>query len=133
MVVLHHVLGPLDYEMWVVAEPQAVQHQRVEPVHDAPERIGREDASPEGRAAVDVFHQQAQQDAENDEGGYLLRVEDRTSRTVAVIHEAELAAALYYGGRIVEDGLHRVPGHQDDEQGEEGAGKEGFNQEGHGY
>ena len=133
MVILHHVLGPLDHEMLVVAEPQAVHNNRVEPVHDAPERIGREGAAPECHAAVDVFLQQAQKHTENDQGGYLLRVEDRTSRTVAVIHQSELPAALDDGRGIVEDGLHRVPEHQEDEQGEEGAGKEGFEEEGHVY
>ena len=131
MVVLHHVLRPFDYEMLVVAEPEAVQHDGVEPVHDIPEGISREETTPEGRAAVDVAYQKAQQHSENDQGGDLLRVEDRSARAVAFINEAQLPATLDDGRRIVEDRLHRVPGHQVDEQGEKGAGGEGFNKKGH--
>ena len=131
VVVLRHILRSLDHEMRIVTEPEAVQHQGVEPVHDIPEGIGREDAAPEGRAAVDVFHQQTQKDAEDEKGRDLLRIEDRSAGTVALIYEAELAAALDDGRGIVEDHLHRIPGHQVDQQGEESAGREGFEEEGH--
>ena len=59
VVFLHHVLGPLDHEMPVVAEPQTVQHKRVEPVHDALESVGRECPAPEGRASVDILDEEA--------------------------------------------------------------------------
>ena len=131
MVVLHHVLGPPNHEMLVMAEPQAVQHEGVEPVHDAPEGIGREGPAPERRAAVDVLHENAQQYAENDKSDNLLRVEGRSAGTVAVIHHPHGLAALDDGRWIVEDGLHRIPGHQEHEQREERAGYEGFEQEGH--
>ena len=131
VVVLHHVLGPLDHEMRVVAEPQAVQHEGVEPVHDAPEGIGREGPAPERSAAVDIFHEEAQQYAEDEQGNDLLRVEGRSAGTVAVVNQTEGLAALDDGRGIVEDGLHRVPGHQEHEQREERAGGEGFEQEGH--
>ena len=131
VVVLHHILGPLDHEMLVMAEPKAVQHEGVEPVHDAPEGIGRERPAPERRAAVDVLHEEAQQHAEDDKSHDLLRVEGRSAGTVAVIHQAQGLAALDDGRGIVEDGLHRVPGHQEHEQREERAGGEGFEQEGH--
>ena len=88
VVVLHHIFCPFDYEMPVVAEPEAVQHDGVEPVHDIPEGIGREEPAPEGRTAVDISNQQAQQHAENDQCCDLLRVEDRPAGTVAVIDEA---------------------------------------------
>jgi len=39
-----------------------------------------EEAAPEGRTAVDISHQQAQQQTENDQGGDFLRVEDRSGR-----------------------------------------------------
>ena len=118
--------------MRVVTEPEAVQHDGVEPVHDIPEGIGREEPAPEGRAAVGVAHQQAQQHTENDQGGDFLRVEDRPAGTVAVIDEAQLPATFDNRRGIVEDRLHRVPGHQEDEQGEKGAGGEGFKKESHG-
>lgn len=131
VVVLRHVFRPFDHEMLVMAEPEAVQHNSVEPVHYIPEGIGREESAPEGRTAVDISNQQSQQYAENDQGGDLLRVEDRSAGTVAIIHEAELAAALDDGRGIVEDCLHRVPGHQIDQQGKKGAGSDGFEEEGH--
>ncbi len=131
VVVLHHILGPLDHEMPVVAEPKAVQHEGVEPVHDAPEGICREGPAPERRAAVDILHEKAKQHAEDEQGNDLLRVEGRSAGTVAVIHQAQGAAALDDGRGIVEDGLHRVPGHQEHEQCEERADYEGFEQEGH--
>lgn len=131
VVILHHVLGPLDHEMRVMAEPEAVQHEGVEPVHDTPEGIGREGSAPERRAAVDIFHEEAQQHAEDEQGNDLLRVEGRSAGTVAVINQAQGLAALDDGRGIVEDGLHRVPGHQEHEEREESAGSEGFEQEGH--
>ncbi len=131
VVVLRHILRSLDHEMLVMAEPEAVQHDGVEPVHDIPEGIGREETAPEGRAAVDVPNQQAQQHAENDQGGEFFRVEDRSAGTVAVIDEAQLPATFDDRRGIVEDRLHRVPGHQEDEQGEKGAGGEGFEKKGH--
>ena len=131
VVVLHHVLGPLDHEMRVVAEPQAVQHKGVEPVHDAPEGIGREGPAPERSAAVDILHEEAQQHAEDEQGNDLLRVEGRSAGTVAVVNQSEGLAALDDGRGIVEDGLHRVPGHQEHEQREERAGYDGFYNEGH--
>ena len=131
VVVLNHVLGPLDHEMPVVAEPQAVQHESVEPVHDAPEGIGRHCPAPERSAAVDILHEEAQQYAEDEQGNDLLRVEGRSAGAVAVVNQTEGLAALDDGRGIVEDGLHRVPGHQEHEQREERAGGEGFEQEGH--
>ena len=131
VVILHHVLGPFDHEMLVVAEPHAVQHDRVEPVHDAPEGVGREDPAPEGCATVDVSHEQAQQHAEYDEGEDLLRIEAWAAGTVSVVHEAEGAAAFDDGRGIVEYGLHRVPGHQENEQGKECTGYDGFDEKGH--
>ena len=131
VVVLHHVLGPLDHEMRVVAEPQAVQHESVEPVHDAPEGIGREGTAPERSAAVDVLHQKPQQYAEDEQGDDLLRVEGRSAGPVAVVNQSEGLTALDDGRGIVEDGLHRIPGHQEHEQSEKRAGGEGFEQEGH--
>ena len=131
VVILHHVLCPLDHEMLVVAEPQAVQHKGVEPVHDAPEGIGREGPAPERRAAVDILHEEAKQHTEDDKSYNLLRVEGRSAGTVAVVNQSEGLAALDDGRWIVEDGLHRVPGHQEHEQREERAGGEGFEQEGH--
>ena len=133
VVILHHVLGPLDHEMRVVAEPQAVQHESVEPVHDAPEGISREGPAPEGRAAVDVPDKEAQQNAEDDKGGDLLGIETGSTGTVGVIHETEGLAALDDGRGIVEDALDGVPGHQEHEQREKRAGEQGFNEEGHGY
>ena len=131
VVILHHVLCPLDHEMLVVAEPQAVQHKGVEPVHDAPEGIGREGPAPERRAAVDILHEEAKQHTEDDKSYNLLRVEGRSAGTVAVVNQSEGLAALDDGRWIVEDGLHRIPGHQEHEQREERAGGEGFEQEGH--
>jgi hypothetical protein len=131
VVVLNHILGPLDHEMRVVAEPQAVQHESVEPVHDAPEGVGREGPAPEGRAAVDVLHEEAQQHAEDEQGDDLLSVEGRSAGTVSVVNQSEGLAALDDGRGIVEDRLHRVPGHQEHEEREERAGYEGLNQEGH--
>ena len=131
VVVINHILGPLDHEMPVVAEPQAVQHEGVEPVHDAPEGIGREGPAPERRAAVDILHEETKQHAEDDESHYLLRIEGRSAGTVAVIHQPQGLAALDDGRGIVEDGLHRIPGHQEHEQREERAGYDGFEQEGH--
>ena len=131
MVVLHHVLGPPNHEMLVVAEPQAVQHDGVEPVHDAPEGIGREGSAPERSAIVDVFHEEAQQHAEDEQGYDLLRVEGRSAGTVAVVNQSEGLAALDDGRGIVEDGLHRIPGHQEHEKREERAGYEGFDPERH--
>ena len=87
--------------------------------------------APERRAAVDVLHEEAQQHAEDDKSHDLLRVEGRSAGTVAVIHQAQGLAALDDGRGIVEDGLHRVPGHQEHEQREERAGEQGFEQEGH--
>ena len=130
---IHHVLRPFDHEMLVVAEPQAVQHESVEPVHDAPEGISREDPAPEGRAAVDVPDKEAQQNAEDDKGGDLLGIETGSTGTVGVIHETEGLAALDDGRGIVENALDGIPGHQEHEQREEGAGYEGFDEEGHGY
>ena len=72
VVVLHHVLGPLDHEMLVVAEPKTVQHQRIEPVHDAPESVGRECPAPEGRASVDILDEEAQKHTEDEQGNNLL-------------------------------------------------------------
>ena len=109
VVVLRHILRSLDHEMRIVTEPEAVQHDGVEPVHDIPEGISREETSPEGRAAVDVAYQKAQQHSENDQSGDLLRVEDRSARAVAVINEAQLPATLDDDRGIVEDRLHRVP------------------------
>ena len=131
VVVLRHILRSLDHEMRIVTEPEAVQHDGVEPVHDIPEGIGRKEAVPEGRAAVGVANQQAQQHAENDQGGDFLRVEDRSAGTVAVIDEAQLPATFDDRRGIVEDSLHWVPGHQIDEQSKKGAGGEGFEEEGH--
>ena len=128
---IHHVLRPLDHEMLVVAEPQAVQHESVEPVHDAPEGISREDPAPEGRAAVDIPDQEAQKHAEDHEGGDLLGIEARTAGTIGVIDQPQGLAALDDGRGIVEDALHRVPGHQEHEKREEGAGEQGFNEESH--
>ena len=133
VVVLRHILRSLDYEMRIVTEPEAVQHDCVEPVHYIPEGIGREEPAPEGRTAVDISNQKAQQHAENDQGVDFLRVEDRPAGTVAVIDEAQLPATFDDRRGIVEDRLHRVPGHQVDEQGEKGAGSDGFEEEGHGY
>ena len=126
VVVLHHVLGPLDHEMRVVAEPQAVQHKGVEPVHDAPEGIGREGPAPERSTSVDILDEEAQKHTEDDESDDFLRIKAWTSGTVAVVNQAEGLAALNDGRRIVEDGLHRVPGHQEHEQREECAGEQGF-------
>ena len=131
VVILHHVLGPLDHEMLVVAEPQAVQHEGVEPVHYAPEGIGREGPAPECSAAVDILHEKAKQHAEDEQGNDLLRIEGRSAGTVAVVNQTEGLAALDDGRGIVEDGLHRIPGHQEHEQSEKRAGGEGFEQEGH--
>ncbi len=131
VVILHHVLGPLDHEMLVVAEPQAVQHEGVEPVHDAPEGIGREGPAPECSAAVDILHEKAKQHAEDEQSDDLLRIEGRSAGTVAVVNQTEGLAALDDGRGIVEDGLHRIPGHQEHEQSEKRAGGEGFEQEGH--
>ena len=131
VVVLHHVLGPLDHEMPVVAEPQAVQHDGVEPVHDAPEGIGRQCPAPERSAAVDILHEEAQQYAEDEQGNDLLRVEGRSAGAVAVVNQTEGLAALDDGRGIVEDGLHRIPGHQEHEKREERAGYEGFDPERH--
>ena len=131
VVVLRHVFRPFDHEMLVMAEPEAVQHDGVEPVHDIPEGIGHEEPAPEGCAAVDVAYQKTQQHAENDQGGDFLRVEDRPAGTVAVIDEAQLPATFDDRRGIVEDRLHRVPGHQEDQQGEKGAGREGFEKKGH--
>ena len=55
----------------------------------------------------------------------------RADGMVAVIHEPQLPATLDDHRGIVEDCLHRVPGHQEDQQEEKGACSEGFNQEGH--
>ena len=117
--------------MSVMAEPQAVKHEGVEPVHDAPEGIGRERPAPERRAAVDVLHEEAQQHAEDDKSHDLLRVEGRSAGTVAVVNQSEGLAALDDGRGIVEDGLHRIPGHQEHEKREERAGYEGFDPERH--
>lgn len=131
VVVLHHVLGPLDHEMPVVAEPQTVQHQCVEPVHDAPEGVGRECPAPEGRTSVDILDEEAKQHPEDDESDDFLRIKAWASGTVAVVDQAEGLAALNDGRRIVEDGLNRVPGHQEHEQREKCAGEQGFEEEGH--
>ena len=131
VVVLHHVLGPLDHEMSVVAEPQAVQHQRIEPVHDAPEGVGRECPAPEGRTSIDILDEKAQKHTEDDESDDFLRIKARSSGTVAVIDQTEGLATLNDGRRIVEDGLNRVPGHQEHEQREERTGEQGFEEEGH--
>ncbi len=131
VVILHHVLCPLDHKMLVVAEPQAVQHNRVEPVHDTPEGVGREGTAPERSAAVYILHEEAKQHTEDEQGYDLFHIEGRSAGTVAVIYQAQGLAALDDGRGIVEDGLHRVPGHQEHEQREERAGGEGFEQEGH--
>lgn len=115
VVFLRHVLGPLDHEMPVVAEPQTVQHKRVEPVHDAPESVGRECPAPEGRTSVDILDEKAQKHTEDDESDDFLRIKARTSGAVAVVDQAEGLAALDDGWRIIEDGLNRVPGHQEHE------------------
>ena len=117
--------------MPVVAEPQAVQHQCVEPVHDAPESVGRECPASEGRTSVDILDEEAKQHAEDDESDDFLRIKARTSGTVAVVDQAEGLAALDNGRRIIEDGLNRVPRHQEHEQREERAGEQGFEEEGH--
>ena len=117
--------------MPVVAEPDAVKDKRVEPVYDAPEGVGGQDSAPERGAAVDVAHQQAEQDPEDHESGNLLRVEARSSRTVAVVDKTEGPAALDDGRGIVEDALDGIPGYQEHEQREEHARDEGFDEEDH--
>ena len=106
-----HVFGAGDDEMLVVAEPDAVEDEGVKPVDDAPEGVSRQRAAPEGAAAVDVAHEQPEQQAEGHEGGELLGVEARPAGPVAGIDEPELLAALDDGRRIVEDALDRVPRH----------------------
>ncbi|MBR5659931.1 MAG: hypothetical protein IKW99_00070 [Bacteroidales bacterium] len=83
--------------MPVVAEPQAVQHQRIKPVHDAPEGVGRECPAPEGRASVDILDEEAQKHTEDEQGNNLLRIEARSAGTVAVIDEAQRPAAFNDG------------------------------------
>lgn len=128
---IDHVLGPLDHEMLVMAEPQAIQDDRIEPVHDAPERVGGKRAAPECRAAIDIPYQQAEQDTEDQECDHLLRVEPRSARTVGIVHQPEGLAPLDNRRGIVENRLHRVPGHQEHEKRENRAGYEGFEQESH--
>ena len=117
--------------MLVVAEPQTVQHQRIEPVHDAPESVGSECPAPEGRTSVDILDEEAQKHTEDDQGNDLLRIEARSAGTVVVVDRAEGLAALNNSRRIIEDRLNRVPGHQEHEQREKRAGEQGFEKEGH--
>ena len=81
-----HVFRAGDDEMLVVAEPEAVEHKSIEPVHHHPESVCCQCTAPEGLATVDITHQQTQQDPENHHGDNLLGVESGASRTVARIH-----------------------------------------------
>ena len=112
--------------MLVVAEPEAIEHQGIEPVHHHPKGVGCQRAAKEGRASVDVLDQQTQQHTEDHHGDNLLDVERHASWTVARVHQAQLVAPLDDGGRVVEDALDGVSRHQEHEQREQGARDEGF-------
>ena len=126
-----HVLGAGDDEALVVAEPKAIQHEGVEPIHRHPEGVGGQGAAPERRAAIRVAHQQAQQDAKEEQGGNLFGVDGRAARLVACVDEAQLLAARDNGRGIIVDAFDRVPGEQEDEEREVRARDQGFDQEGH--
>ena len=126
-----HVLGAGDDEVLVVAEPEAVQDDGIEPVYDHPEGVGGKGAAPEGAATIDITHQQAEEDAEDGHGDHLLDIEAHSPRPIAGIDQAELITPLDDGRRVVEDGLDGVPGHQELEQREQGARDEGLEEECH--
>ena len=107
--------------MLVVAEPEAVQDEGIEPVHDHPERVGRKGTTPEGVATIDITHQQSEEDAEEDHREHLLDIEAHSPGPVATVDQTELLTPLDDGRRVIEDGLDRVPGHQEHKQREQRA------------
>ena len=110
--------------MLVVAEPDAVQDQRIEPVDHHPQGIGGQGTAPECRAAVHILDQQPQQYAEDNHGRHFLDIKRYSTRLIARIHQSQLITTLDNGRRIVENDLNRIPGHQKNEQREYGAGNE---------
>ena len=84
MIILDHIFRPRDDEVPVVAEPEAVQDEGVEPVRDAPQSVCREASAPERRAAVNIAYQQPQHDAEDGHGCTLLHVKSHASGEVSV-------------------------------------------------
>ena len=120
-------------KVFVMAEPEAVQDEGVEPVHHAPKGVCREASTPERRAAVDIAYQQPQHDAEDGHSCNLLHVKSHASGPIGLIHQPQRLAALDDCRRIIEDDFHRVPGHQEHEEREDYAGYEGFDKEDHSY
>lgn len=131
VVVRDHILRAGNHTVLVVAEPDAIQHQCVEPVYNAPKGVCGETSAPERRAAVDIAYQQPQHDAEDGHGCNLLYVVGHASGPIGLIHQPQRLAALYNYRRIVVHHLYRVPGHQEHEKREDRAGYEGFYEKDH--
>lgn len=131
VIIGNHIFRPGNYKVLVMAKPDAVQYNGVEPVYHHPQGVRGKASAPERGTAIDVSYQQAQQDAEDGHSCQFLRVEADTPRLVTGIHQSQLIATLNDGRRVVEYGLYRVPGHQEHHQRKQGAGYEGFKEKDH--
>ena len=80
----------------------------------------------------DMTDQKPQQDAEYDHRRPLFDIKRHAARFIACIHKSQLITTSNDGGRIIENDFDRIPGHQEHEQREYGAGDDGFYQEYHG-
>lgn len=133
VVVSNHIFSAGDDEVLVVAEPDAVQYNGVEPIHHHPQGVRGKASAPERGTAIDIPHQQAQQHTEDGHGRQFLHIKTDSSRLIAGIHQSQLVATLYNGRRIIEDAFYRVSGHQEHEDREDREGYEGFDEESHIY
>ncbi len=94
MVGIFHILRAWNDEVFVVAEPDTVKYERVEPVHHHPQGIGRQSPTHKSVTSVDIADKQSEQHPEHRHGDNFLGVEHRSAEEVACVDKTKLVTPL---------------------------------------
>ena len=102
--VFRHLFGAGDADGFAVAEPQAIQHQRVVPVHDEPDQIAVPKSFPEALRTVELPQNHSGDQGKNKGGSALAQQVLFGEAAAAGGENSQLCTALADGGRVVPDG-----------------------------
>lgn len=125
MVILCHILRPLEHKARIMAEPENVQHDHIPEINDRPKQEAGSKGSPKAHGAVHVPQEQAEDENEQktsaELGGQLVLL----GGELVFVLAQRLDAFLNSGGIIVQrlDGIAGQKGHH---QGEDGTQYDAF-------